>query len=157
MGYGRYYEEFQPGQIFRHWPGRTITDHDNTWYSLLSMNQHPLFIDEEYARKTEYGRRPVIDTLIFSLAVGMSVGDTSGRTIANLGFEYVTFEKPLFPGDSLYAESEILDVRESQSKPDRGIIYMETRAFNQNRQRVMVLRRRFLAPKRRYYEGKEGS
>ena len=82
MGYGRYYEEFQPGQIFRHWPGRTITDHDNTWYSLLSMNQHPLFIDEEYARRTEYGRRPVIDTLIFSLAVGMSVGDTSGRTIA---------------------------------------------------------------------------
>lgn len=151
MGYGRYYEEFQPGQILKHWPGRTITDHDNTWYALLSMNQHPLFIDEEYARKSEYGRRPVIDTLIFSLAVGMSVADTSGKTIANLGFERVAFEKPLFPGDSLYAESEILEIRESKSKPDRGIIYMETRAFNQDGDRVMVLRRRFLAPKRAFY------
>jgi acyl dehydratase len=148
MGFGRYYEEFETGAIYQHWPGRTITDHDNTWFALLSMNQHPLFIDEHYARAQPLGRRPVIDTLIFSLVVGMSVADTSGKTIANLGYESVEFERPLYSGDSLYAESEVLEKRESASKPDRGIVAIETRGFNQARQRVIVLRRRFLAPKR---------
>ena len=148
MPFGRYYEEFDVGAIYQHWPGRTITEHDNTWFALLSMNQHPLYIDEHYATGQPLGRRPVIDTLIFSLAVGMSVGDTSGKTIANLGYESVVFERPLFPGDSLYAESEVLEKRESASKPDRGIVAIETRGYNQNRERVIVLRRRFLAPKR---------
>jgi acyl dehydratase len=112
------------------------------------MNQHPLFIDDHYARRFAAGRRPVIDTLVFSLAVGMSVADTSGKTIANLGYETVVFERPLFSGDSLYAESEVLEMRESASKPDRGIVSIETRGFNQNRERVIMLRRRFLAPKR---------
>jgi acyl dehydratase len=148
MNFGRYYDEFQVGAIYRHWPGRTITDHDNTWFALLSMNQHPLFIDEHYARRQAAGRRPVIDTLVFSLAVGMSVADTSGKTIANLGYESVVFERALFPGDSLYAESEVIEMRESSSKPDRGIVGIETRGFNQNRERIIVLRRAFLAPKR---------
>jgi acyl dehydratase len=148
MTFGRYYDEFQVGAIYRHWPGRTITDHDNTWFALLSMNQHPLYIDDHYARRQAAGRRPVIDTLVFSLAVGMSVADTSGKTIANLGYESVVFERALFPGDSLYAESEVLEMRESKSKTDRGIVAIETRGFNQNRERVIVLRRRFLAPKR---------
>jgi len=148
MSFGRYYDEFQVGAIYQHWPGRTITEHDNTWFALLSMNQHPLFIDEHYARTQPLGRRPVIDTLVFSLAVGMSVADTSGKTIANLGYESVVFERPLFPGDSLYAESEVVSLRESASKPDRGIVTIETRGFNQNRERVIVLRRAFLAPKR---------
>jgi acyl dehydratase len=148
MTFGRFYDEFQVGAVYRHWPGRTITDHDNTWFALLSMNQHPLFIDDHYARRHPLGRRPVIDTLVFSLAVGMSVADTSGKTIANLGYESVAFERPLFPGDSLYAESEVLEMRESASKPDRGIVAIETRGFNQDRERVIVLRRRFLAPKR---------
>ena len=148
MTFGRYYEEFDVGAVYRHWPGRTITDHDNTWFALLSMNQHPLFVDDHYARQQPLGRRPVIDSLVFSLAVGMSVADTSGKTIANLGYESVVFEGPLFPGDSLYAESEVLELRESASKPDRGIVAIETRGFNQDRQRVIVLRRRFLAPKR---------
>jgi acyl dehydratase len=146
--FGRYYEEFEAGAIYKHWPGRTITEHDNTWFALLSMNQNPLYIDEHYARKQAAGRRPVIDTLIFSLAVGMSVPDTSGKTIANLGFDIVSFEHPLFPGDSLYSESEVLDKRESGSKPDRGIVHIETRAFNQEGDRVLMLRRKFLAPKR---------
>jgi acyl dehydratase len=90
----------------------------------------------------------VIDTLVFSLAVGMSVADTSGKTIANLGYESIVFERPLFPGDSLYAESEVLEKRESASKPDRGVVTIETRAYNQNRERVLVLRRSFLTPKR---------
>jgi len=147
MGFGRYYEEFAVGAIYKHWPGRTITEHDNTWFALLSMNQHPIYIDEHFAKQQPLGRRPVVDTLVFSLAVGMSVGDTSGKTIANLGYEIVTFEQPLFPGDSLYAESEVLDLRESSSKPDRGIVHIETRGFNQNGGRIIVLRRKFLAPR----------
>jgi len=148
MTFGRYYDEFEVGAIYRHWPGRTITDYDNTSFALLSMNQNPLFIDEHYARSQPVGRRPVIDTLVFSLAVGMSVAETSGKTIANLGYESVVFERALFPGDSLYAESEVLEMRESKSKPDRGVVAIETRGFNQNRERVIVLRRAFLAPKR---------
>lgn len=143
MSFGRYYEEFETGAVYKHWPGRTITEHDNTWFALLTMNQNPLFIDQHHA-----GRCPVIDTLIFSLTVGMSVADTSGRTFANLGYESVVFERPLFPGDSLYAESEVVEKRESGSKPDRGIVAIETRGFNQNRERILVLRRSFLAPKR---------
>ena len=148
MTFGRYYDEFQVGAIYRHWPGRTITDYDNTSFALLSMNQNPLFVDEHYARSLPVGRRPVIDTLVFSLAVGMSVTDTSGKTIANLGYDSVVFERALFPGDSLYAESEVVEMRESKSKPDRGIVAIETRGFNQERERVIVLRRAFLAPKR---------
>jgi acyl dehydratase len=148
MTYGRYFEEFETGAVYKHWPGRTIADFDNTWFALLSMNQNPLFIDEHFARTQAAARRPVIDTLIFSLLVGMSVADTSGRTIANLGYDQVTFEQPLYPGDSLYGESEVLDLRESSSKPDRGIVHVETRGFNQNGERVIVLRRKFLVPKR---------
>jgi acyl dehydratase len=143
MSYGRYFEEFAPGDVYKHWPGRTITEHDNTWFALLSMNQNPRFIDRHVAPQC-----PVVDALIFSLAVGMSVADTSGKTIANLGFEFATFETQLHVGDSLYAETEVLEKRESESKPDRGIVYIETRAFNQRSERVLVLRRRFLAPKR---------
>jgi acyl dehydratase len=140
--YGRFYEEFTVGDVYKHWPGRTITEHDNTWFALMSMNQNPRYIDQHLAPD-----RPVIDTLVFSLAVGMSVGDTSGKTIANLGFEFVRFETQLHVGDTLYAESEVLEKRDSESKPDRGIVYIETRAFNQRDERVLVLRRRFLAPK----------
>lgn len=147
MPFGRTYGEFTAGAIYQHWPGRTITEHDNTWYALLSMNQNPIYIDEHYASTTPQGRRPVIEGLVFSIAVGVSVPDTSGKAIANLGYERATFERPVFAGDTIYAESEVLEMRESQSKPDRGIIYIETRAFNQNHERVLVLRRRFLVPK----------
>ena len=142
MGFGRYFEEFTPGDVYKHWPGRTITEHDNTWFALLSMNQNPRFLDRHHSPE-----RPVIDTLVFSLAVGMTVADTSGRAIANLGFESVVFETPLYVGDSLYAETEVLEKRESRSKPDRGTVHVETRAFNQRGERVLVLRRRMLAPR----------
>jgi acyl dehydratase len=147
MEFGRYYEEFEVGAVYKHWPGRTITEYDNTLFALLSMNQNPLFIDEHYARAQPLGRRPVLDSLIFSLTVGMSVSDTSGKTIANLGYESVVFERPMFAGDSLYAESEVLEKRESASKLDRGMVAVETRGYNQNKERVIVLRRRFLTPK----------
>ncbi len=147
MSYGRWFEEFEVGAVYKHWPGRTITEYDNTSYALLSMNLNPLFLDEHYARTQPLGKRPVVDTLIFSLLVGISVADTSGRTIANLGFDVVSFEKPMFAGDTLYGESEVLGVRESATKPDRGIVEIETRGFNQRGERVIVLRRKFLAPK----------
>ena len=148
MSFGACYEDFLPGEVYGHWPGRTVSEYDNTLFALLSMNQNPLFLDAEYARTQPLGRRPVIDTLVFSLAVGMSVADMTGKAIANLGYDSVTFERPLFPGDSLYAESEVLEKRESSSKPDRGIVAIETRAYNQNKERIVVLRRQFLVPKR---------
>lgn len=148
MEYGRYFEEFEVGAVYKHWPGRTINEFDNTWFALLSMNQNPLFIDANYARQTSLGRPPAIDTLVFSLAVGMSVSDMSGKAIANLEYESVRFERPLFPGDSLYAESEVTGKRQSASKPDRGVVAIETRGYNQNQERVIVIRRRFLAPRR---------
>lgn len=148
MEFGRYYEEMAVGAVYRHWPGRTVSDYDNTLFALLSMNQNPLFLDEEYARRQPLGRRPVIDTLVFSLTVGMSIADTTGKAIANLEYESVVFERPLFPGDSLYAESEVLDKRESAGKADRGVVAIETRSFNQKHERILVLRRKYLVPKR---------
>lgn len=148
MEFGRYYEELEPGAVYKHWPGRTVSSYDSTLFALVTMNQNPLFIDDEYAGAQSIGRRPVVDTLVFSLAVGMSVADTTGKAIANLGYESVDFERPLFPGDSLYAESEVLEKRDSASKPDRGIVHIETRAYNQDRERILVLRRYYLAPKR---------
>src|ERR1700684_2365611 len=147
MEFGRHYEDFEVGAIYKHWPGRTITEYDNTLFALMSMNQNPLFIDEHYARTQPLGRRPILDSLIFSLTGGMSVWDTSGKTIANMGYESVVFDRRMFAGDSLYAESEVLEKRESASKPDRGIVAIETRGYNQNKERGIVLRRRYLAPK----------
>lgn len=148
MGYGRYYEEFTIGDVYEHWPGRTITEHDDTWFSLMTMNQHPLHIDAHYASGTQHGRRLVNGTLVFSLAVGMSVADVSGKCIANLEYENVRHTGPTFHGDTIYAATEVLDKRESESKPDRGIVYVETRARNQKGEVVLVFRRRVLVPKR---------
>jgi itaconyl-CoA hydratase len=111
------------------------------------MNQHPLYIDQHFAEAQGFEGRPIADTLIFSVIVGLSVADTSGRAIANLGFERVVFEAAVFTGDTLYAESQVLELRESESKPGRGTVAIETRGFNQRRERVMWLRRRFLVAK----------
>ena len=146
--FGGYLEEFKPGDIFNHWPGKTITEADNHIFSLLTMNTNPLHIDESYMRDHEHGKILVVGTLVMSLVVGMSVKDTSGKAIANLEYERVTHDAPVFQGDTIYAESEILEVRESRSRPDRGIVYMESRAFNQRGEKVLTLRRRFLVPKR---------
>ena len=146
--FGRYFEEFEPGQVFTHWPGRTISEADDTWFSLLTMNQHPLHIDAHYASQTQHGQRLVVGTLVFSIVVGMSVADISGRAIANLEYEEIKHVGPVFHGDTIYAESRILEVRESRSKPDRGIVRVETRGFNQRGETVLTLRRRVLIPKR---------
>jgi len=147
MAFGRYFEEFEPGALFEHWPGRTISEADDTWFCLLTMNQHPLHIDAHYASGTQHGQRLVVGTLVFSIAVGMSVADISGRAIANLEYQDVKHQAPVFHGDTIYAETRILDKQESRSKPDRGIVHVETRAFNQRKETVLTFRRRVLVPK----------
>jgi acyl dehydratase len=148
MPFGRYFEEFSAGDHFRHWPGRTISEADNTWFSLLTMNQNPLHIDAHYAAKTQHGRPLVVGTLVFSLAVGMSVADISGHAIANLEYEQIKHVAPVFHGDTIYAESTVLDKTPSKSRPDRGVVYVETRAFNQRDETVLTFRRRVLIPMR---------
>jgi len=147
MAFGRYFEEFEIGQEFRHWPGRTISEADNTWFSLLTMNQHPLHIDAHYGSRIQQGQRVVVGTLVFSIVVGLTVADVSGRAIANLEYESVKHLAPVFHGDTIYARSVILDKRESSTKNDRGIVYLETHGYNQREEDVLVLRRRVLVPK----------
>ena len=122
--YGGYLEDFSPGDVFKHWPGKTITEAENHLFSLLTMNTSPLHIDEQYMKVHQHGRILVVGPLVISIVVGMSVGDTSGKAIANLEYERITHDGPVFQGDTIYAESEIIEVRESRSKPDRGIVYM---------------------------------
>jgi acyl dehydratase len=148
VSFGRYFEEFEVGQEFHHWPGRTVSEMDNTWFSLLTMNQHPLHIDAHYAAKTQHGQCLVVGTLVFSIAVGMSVADISGRAIANLGYDEVKHLGPVFGGDTIYAASRIISKRESATKPDRGVVSVETTAYNQREEAVLSFRREVLVPKR---------
>ena len=145
--FGGYLEDFAPGDVFKHWPGKTITEADNHLFTLLTMNHNPLHMDENYMKEHQHGKILVVGPLIISLLVGMSVRDTSGKAIANLEYERITHDAPVFQGDTIYGESEILEVRESRSRPDRGIVYVESRAFNQRGMKVLTLRRRFLVPK----------
>jgi len=145
--FGGLYEDFQVGDVIKHWPGKTITESDNNLFCAITRNYNPVHLDEEYMKGHQHGRILVVGTLILSLVVGMSVPDTSGQAIANLEYERVTHDGPVFIGDTIYAETEVLDKRET-SKGNRGIIYVETRAFNQRGERVLTLRRRFLVPKR---------
>ena len=108
--YGRYYEDFHVGDIYEHRPGRTITETDNTWFTLLTMNTHPLHFDAHYAKKTEFGRPLVNSALTLSIVAGMSVSDLSQKAIANLGWENIKLTAPVFAGDTLYAESEVLEI-----------------------------------------------
>jgi len=147
--FGRYLEEFKVGDIYKHWPGKTITEMDDHLFCLLTMNHQPIHIDANFVKKEhQYGKILVVGTLVLSLVAGMSVADTSGKAIANLEYEKIKHDAPVFIGDTIYAESEVLEVRESASKPDRGVVYIETRAFNQKGERVLTMRRRFLVPKR---------
>ncbi len=150
MPYGRYFEEFTVGEVIKHWPGRTIGEADCTWFALLTMNQHPLHSDAHYAeRATQHKQRVVLGPLVFSVGIGMTVADISGRAIANLEIERITHDRPTFIGDTLYAESTILDVRESR-QGDRGVVAVETRVSNQRGELVMTFRRKVLVPKRNH-------
>ena len=145
---GRYYEDFAVGDTYKHWPGRTLTAADNTWFTLLTMNQHPIHIDEEYAKHTEFGKPLVNSTLTLAIAVGMSVQDVSQNAVANLGWTDIVMPAPVFNGDTLYAESTVLDKRESKSRPTQGIVTVATRAWKQDGTTVMTFKRSVLIPKR---------
>jgi itaconyl-CoA hydratase len=145
---GRYYEEFTVGDTYKHWPGRTITAADNTWFTLLTMNQHPLHFDEEYAKGTEFGKPLVNSALTLAIVAGMSVADVSQKAVANLGWTDIVMPAPVFNGDTLYAESTVLEKRESKSRPTQGIVTVETRAWKQGGTTVMTYKRTVLVPKR---------
>ena len=146
--YGRYLEDFQVGDVYEHRPGRSITETDNTWFTLLTMNQHPLHFDREYGAKTEFGQVLVNSCLTISLVTGMSVSDISQKTIANLGWDKVRLTGPVFVGDTLYAESTVLAIRESASRPNQGIVTVESRGLKQDGQQVISFERSMLIPKR---------
>jgi len=145
---GRYFEDFTVGDTYKHWPGRTITAADNTWFTLLTMNQHPVHFDEEYAKRTEFGKPLVNSTLTLAIVVGMSVADVSQQAIANLGWTDIEMPAPVFNGDTLYAESTVLDKRESKTRPAQGIVTVKTRAWKQDGKTVMTFKRSVLVPKR---------
>ncbi|MCE2389899.1 MAG: MaoC family dehydratase [Proteobacteria bacterium] len=129
---GKHFEEFEVGQVFRHQPGRTVTETDNLLFTTLSMNPQPLHLDAEFASQQHFGRILVNSLFTLSTLVGLSVGDlTLGTTVGNLGFEKVEFPNPVFIGDTLYAESEVVSKRESKSRPKWGIVTFEHRATNQ--------------------------
>ena len=150
QSHGRYFEEFQLGDVYEHRPGRTITEADNIWFSLLTMNTHPLHCDAEYARASEFKRPLVASPLTLAVLVGMSVSDISQKAIANLGWKEIRMTAPVFPGDTLYAESEVLEVRESKSRPTQGIVTVRTRGRNQQGTLVCEFLRTMLIPKRGY-------
>ena len=146
--YGRYLEDFEVGDVYEHRPGRSITESDNTWFTLLTMNQHPLHFDREYGAKTEFGQVLVNSCLTLSVVTGMSVSDISQKTIANLGWTDVKLSGPVFIGDTLYAESEVLSVRESSSRPTQGIVTVRTTGTKQDGTAVISFQRAMLIPKR---------
>ncbi|MEM7028558.1 MAG: MaoC family dehydratase [Chloroflexota bacterium] len=146
MSFGRFYEEFGVGQVFNHYPGRTITEAEQLQFCMLTMNHHPLHIDAAFAARSQHGQLLVVGTLVFSIVVGMTVADISGHAIANLEYREVKHLGPTFVGDTLYAQTTVLDKRMSRTKPDRGIVSVETVAFNQDKVKVLSLQRAILIP-----------
>mgnify|MGYP003145338943 CR=1 FL=1 len=146
--YGRYYEDFTVGDVYEHRPGRTITEYDNTAFTLLTMNTHPLHFDREYAKHSEFGQPLVNSALTLSIVVGMTVSDTSQKAIANLGWTDIKLTAPVFAGDTIYAESEVLDKRESASRPTQGIVQIRTLGTKADGTVFMSFVRSMLIPKR---------
>jgi itaconyl-CoA hydratase len=174
---GPYWEDFTVGDIIKHWPGRTITEADNVWFTLLTMNQHPVHFDANYAKSQMFGKPIVNSTFTLALLAGMTVRDTSQNTIANLGWGDIKIPKPVFVGDTIYAdanlgwgdikipkpvfvgdtiyaETEVLEKRESKSRPDTGIVTFKQTGYNQHNEVIMTYTRSSLAKRRGYDEGK---
>lgn len=144
---GRYFEQFEIGEVIKHQTSKTIFESDNNLFSLLTMNHHPVHTNADYASKQQHGRILVVGTLVFSLTVGVTVPDISGKAIANLKYEDVDHLSPVFIGDTIYAETTVLNKRESKTKNDRGIVYVETIGYNQHREKVLSFRRKVLIKK----------
>ena len=157
--FGRCFEDFDVGDVYRHWPGKTITEFDDHLFCMQTMNHHPLHTDAWFAEhETVHGRNVVVGNLVYSLALGMSVPDVSGSAIANLEVESLVHRHPTFHGDTIYAETKVLGKVPSRSKPDRGVVSVETKAFNQRgeevcsfRRKVLVWTREALPPRQRPY------
>jgi acyl dehydratase len=146
--YGRYLEDFDVGAVYKHWPAKTVTEADDHLFCLITMNHHPLHINDVYASQSQQGRNVVVGPLVYSLALGMSVADVSGKAIANLATEELSHPAPLFHGDTLFVESAVLEVTPSRSKPDRGVVKVKTDAYNQNGELVATFKRAVLVPRR---------
>lgn len=147
--FGRSLDDFVVGDVYKHWPGKTITEADDHLFCMITMNHHPLHTDAWYAEQaSQFGRNVVVGNLVYSLVLGMSVPDVSGAAIANLEVESLVHKAPTFHGDTIYAETEVLAVAPSQSKPDRGVVTVETRGFNQRGEEVVSFRRRVMVPTR---------
>jgi acyl dehydratase len=146
--YGRYLEEFEVGAVYKHWPAKTVTEADDHMFCLITMNHHPLHINDVYAGASQQGRNVVVGPLVYALALGMSVGDVSGKAIANLATDELRHPAPVFHGDTLFCESEVLEVKESRSKPDRGVVRVQTRVLNQDGTLVAEFKRSVLVPRK---------
>ena len=146
--FGRYYEYFTVGDVYKHRPGRTISETDNTWFTLLTMNTHPLHFDAAYAAESEFGRLLVNSCLTLSMVVGMSVSDLSQKAIANLGWDKIKLTAPVFIGDTIYSESQVLAKRESKSRPGQGIVTVLTTGTKADGSEFMHFERTFLVSKR---------
>lgn len=154
--FGRYLEDFVPGDVFKHWPGKTITEYDDHLFCMITMNHHPLHTDAWFAEHSSVqGRNVVVGNLVYSVVLGMSVPDVSGAAIANLEVETLQHKFPTFHGDTIYAETKVIEVKESGSKPDRGIVTVETKAFNQDGKEVCFFRRRVMVWKRDHAPGRK--
>jgi len=157
--FGRALEDFVPGDVYRHWPGKTITESDDHLFCMLTMNHHPLHTNAWFAQhESVHGRNVVVGNLVYSLVLGMSVPDVSGSAIANLEVESLVHRNPTFHGDTIYAETQVLEVVPSRSREDRGVVTVETKGFNQDgtevcsfRRKVMVWTRAAAPPRRRPY------
>lgn len=147
-GAGRYFEDFTVGDTYEHRPGRTISEADNTWFTLLTMNQHPLHFDAVYAAQSEFGRMVVNSCLTLSIVAGMSVADVSQKAIANLGWTDIKLPAPVFVGDTIYAESTVLAKRESASRPTQGIVTVSTTGKKADGTVFITYERTVLVPKR---------
>jgi acyl dehydratase len=147
--FGGYLEDYQPGDIYRHWPGKTITEAEDHMFCLLTLAASPLHVDRNYGEnESEFGRNVVVGTFIYSLLLGMSVPDISGRAIANLGVSELRHLAPFFHGDTLYGSTEILSVRPSASRPAQGILTVRTEGMNQDERKVCSFTRAVLLPRR---------
>ena len=146
--YGRYLEDFKVGDVYEHRPGRTITETDNTWFTLLTMNQHPLHFDAEYGAQTEFKRPLVNSCLTLSIVTGMSVADVSQKTVANLGWDKIRLTAPVFAGDTVYAESEVIGKRESNSRAHHGIVSVRTTGRKADGTAFISFERSMLIPMR---------
>ena len=146
--FGKYYEDFKDGEPMYHETTKTVTESDNNLFCLLTMNHHPIHLDTEYAEESRYGRILVVGTYVISLVVGISVADVSGKAIANLEYNNIKHENPVFVGDTIHAKTHVISMRLSKTNKKQGIVRVMTRAFNQRHKLILTLERTILVPVR---------